>query len=217
MKPLSFDLYWSFRSPYCYLAMDRLFALADELAVEIHLRHVWPGAMRRDGYFNTLHANYPAYHRLDAVRLAEYLDIPYVRPVPDPLVFDPETREPIADQPYIRQLTRRALAARELGQERVYLGSLMRLLWNGQVSGWNQRDYLAAVATSAGLVAEDINRLAENNAIAFDDEVEENGRQLEAAGHWGVPCMVFDGEPFFGQDRIEMLAWRMWKKTVDES
>ncbi|TMB53500.1 MAG: 2-hydroxychromene-2-carboxylate isomerase, partial [Deltaproteobacteria bacterium] len=29
------------------------------------------------------------------------------------------------------------------------------------------------------------------------------------AGHWGVPTMVFAGEPFFGQDRIELLVWRM--------
>ena len=34
---------------------------------------------------------------------------------------------------------------------------------------------------------------------------------LEAAGHWGVPTMVYEGEPFFGQDRIETLRWRLEK------
>jgi len=31
-----------------------------------------------------------------------------------------------------------------------------------------------------------------------------NQDALKAAGHWGVPTLVFDGEPFFGQDRIAM-------------
>ena len=31
----------------------------------------------------------------------------------------------------------------------------------------------------------------------------------ELAGHWGVPTMVFADEPFFGQDRIDLLVWRL--------
>jgi len=27
--------------------------------------------------------------------------------------------------------------------------------------------------------------------------------------HWGVPLMVLDEEPFFGQDRIDALLWRL--------
>ena len=37
---------------------------------------------------------------------------------------------------------------------------------------------------------------------------------LEIAGHWGVPTLVFEGEPFFGQDRIEMARWRMEQKGL---
>ena len=40
-------------------------------------------------------------------------------------------------------------------------------------------------------------------------EVEANQTALQAAGHWGVPTLVFDGEPFFGQDRIDTCVWRM--------
>ena len=39
--------------------------------------------------------------------------------------------------------------------------------------------------------------------------IEDNEAAQKAAGHWGVPLMVFNGEPFFGQDRIDMLVWRM--------
>ena len=37
-----------------------------------------------------------------------------------------------------------------------------------------------------------------------------------AAGHWGVPTMVFDGEPFFGQDRLDLLVWRMRQAGLQE-
>ncbi len=209
MKPITVDLYWSFRSPYCYLAMDRLFALPKVMNVNIQVRHVWPGAMRRKGYFKTLHPNYPTYHSLDAPRAAMYLGIPYTRPVPDPLVFDPETSEPIIDQPYIRRLTGLAMAARELGREHEFLCSLMRLMWSGNVREWDQSDHLAQTATAAQLNFESLSRIAEENSERFDREVDENGEQLTATGHWGVPCMVVDGEPFFGQDRVDMLVWRL--------
>ena len=48
---------------------------------------------------------------------------------------------------------------------------------------------------------------------AFDlmPDVTANQTALEEAGHWGVPTMVLNGEPFFGQDRIETLRWRLDK------
>ena len=51
-----------------------------------------------------------------------------------------------------------------------------------------------------------------DSAIAEGDhlaEIEQNQQALDAAGHWGVPTMVLRGEPFFGQDRIGTLRWRL--------
>jgi len=189
--------------------MDRLFALPEQLNATIQLRHIWPGAMRQKGYFKTLDPSYPAYHALDSTRVAEFHGIPYARPVPDPLVFDQQTNEPIADQPYIRRLTRLALAARELGYEQAFVCSLMRLLWNGEVKGWDQGDHLKQVSTAASLDFDELCQIARDKAEIFDLEVDNNGERLVQAGHWGVPCMVLDGELFFGQDRIDMLIWRL--------
>ena len=32
--------------------------------------------------------------------------------------------------------------------------------------------------------------------------------------HWGVPTFAFENEPFFGQDRIDLLIWRMESKGL---
>jgi 2-hydroxychromene-2-carboxylate isomerase len=52
------------------------------------------------------------------------------------------------------------------------------------------------------------------DAARYDAIIDANQRDLEAAGHWGVPTMVFEGEPFFGQDRIELLLWRMGQRGL---
>jgi carboxymethylenebutenolidase len=48
---------------------------------------------------------------------------------------------------------------------------------------------------------------AESQAVA--DEMAANTDEALAAGAWSVPSFVVDGEIFFGQDRLEMIAWRL--------
>ena len=67
---------------------------------------------------------------------------------------------------------------------------------------------------AAGVDPAEIEAEIESDADALDAEIAANQNALEAAGHWGVPTLVFDGEPFFGQDRIEMVRWRMEQKGL---
>ena len=53
-----------------------------------------------------------------------------------------------------------------------------------------------------------------SDADALDAEIAENQAALEASGHWGVPTLVFEGEPFFGQDRVDLAQWRMEQKGL---
>ncbi len=78
---LSFELYWSFRSPYCYLALDRVLALVWHYDVEANIRPVYPLAIRTPDFFTRVNPGYRRYHLLDSKRVAEYLRIPYRRPV----------------------------------------------------------------------------------------------------------------------------------------
>lgn len=47
MEPV--DVYWSFRSPYSYLATPDLVKLADDYEVDVRLRVVFPIAVRAKG------------------------------------------------------------------------------------------------------------------------------------------------------------------------
>ena len=51
---LSIDLYWSFRSPYSYLATPRLVQLHADYDLEINVRPVLPIAVRIPGFFDTV-------------------------------------------------------------------------------------------------------------------------------------------------------------------
>ncbi|WP_298857971.1 hypothetical protein [uncultured Sulfitobacter sp.] len=45
-------------------------------------------------------------------------------------------------------------------------------------------------------------------------ELNANQAALEVANHWRVPCFVFEGEPFFGQDRVALLRWRLDQRSI---
>ena len=205
------DVYWSMRSPFCYLALDRILALEKEPDVTVAVKHVWPGAMRSKGYFKTLNPNYPSYHTRDASRLAEFLNIPYARPKPDPLVFDKKTMEPLAlaEQPHIGPLTRMAVLAVQKGLGTTYLNTVMRLIWDGAQENWHEGYHLARAVEVAGLDFEELTERAEAEANRLDAIIDGNNESLSSVGHWGVPCSVFRGEPFFGQDRLAVLNWRL--------
>lgn len=77
----------------------------------------------------------------------------------------------------------------------------------GGTDHWDQGDHLAEAVASAGLDLAELDA-----AISGGDhlaEIEQNQQTLDAAGHWGVPTMVVRNEPFFGQDRIDTLRWRL--------
>ncbi len=206
---LAFDLYWSFRSPYCYFTLPRLLEIERAYDLEIRLWPVYPIAVRNPDFFKRVHPNYRRYHLLDSKRVAEFLDIPYRRPRPDPIVQDMETHEIAREQPYIHRLTRLAMAAVLAGCGLRFTVEVSRILWDGSVDGWDRGTHLADAVARAGLELAELDRAIAAEPSKYDALIADNAQALEASGHWGVPTMVFQGEPFFGQDRIPLLVWRM--------
>lgn len=210
---LTADLYWSFRSPYSYLAIGRYRALSESHDVDIIVRPVYPLAIRQPDFFERNHPNWLGYTMRDMMRVAQFHGIPFGPPRPDPIVQNVMTREIAAEQPYIHRLTRLGQAAARRGRSLGFCHEAGMLIWGGQ-EDWHLDAHLAGAATRAGLDFAELEAEAAADAEALDAEIHANQAALEAAGHWGVPTLVFDGEPFFGQDRIEMAKWRMEQKGL---
>lgn len=209
------DIFWSFRSPYSYLATRRYRALVDTYDIELNLRPVYPLAIREPDFFERNHPNWLRYTFTDIFRVAQYLDIPMGPPRPDPIVQDIATRKISADQPYIFRLTRLGQAAARRGKSLAFCDEVSRLIWGG-AENWHEGVHLNGAANRAGLDLAELDAEALADADMLDREIETNQTALEDAGHWGVPTLVFDGEPFFGQDRIDMAIWRMKQKGLVE-
>jgi 2-hydroxychromene-2-carboxylate isomerase len=204
----SLDVFWSFRSPYSYLATDRLVALHARYALDIQVRPVLPLAVRTPEFFQRVNPLFPRYLVRDVLRLGEFHGIPIRWPRPDPVAMNPDGSYP-AEQPHIHRLTRLGVAAAERGRGLPFLDQVSQLIWDGSVEGWHEGSHLAEATQRAGLDLAELDAEIERDPEHFIDAIEHNQAALEAAGHWGVPTMVFEGEPFFGQDRLDLLLWRL--------
>ena len=209
------DLFWSFRSPYSYLAMPGALALEKDFKVKVSFRPVLPLAVRDPTFFSPDNLKRAKYIRFDWVRRAEMLGVPHAWPSPDPIVQDLETYEIAKEQPYIYRLTYLGVEAERRGFGMAFAYEVSRLIFGG-TRDWHLGDHLKQAAGRAGL------DLAALDAAIADPTsqrpvVEENQDALAKSGHWGVPTFVFEGEPFFGEDRIGTLRWRLSKKGLQRS
>ena len=212
---LTADLFFSFRSPYSYLAIGRYRDIMKEWDVDIALRPVYPLAIREPDFFERNHPNWLRYTFTDMFRVAQFHDIPFGPPRPDPIVQNVMTRQISEEQPYIFRLTRLGQVAARRGKGLGFAHEAAKLIWGG-AENWHEGEHLAGAAQRAGLDLAELDAEALSDADALDTEIHANQAALEAGGHWGVPTLVFEGEPFFGQDRIEMVLWRMQQKGLEK-
>jgi 2-hydroxychromene-2-carboxylate isomerase len=211
---LSIDVFWSFRSPYSYLATPRLVQMHKEYDLELNVRPVLPLAVRDPGFFERVNPMWPPYLMRDTMRIAEFQGIDYGWPRPDPIVQEFPSRAIAKEQPYIHRLTRLGIEASRRGKGLAFINEVSQIIWNGKIAGWNEGSHLAEATARAGLDLGELDPLVEREAAAMDAIIAKNQEDHLAAGHWGVPTMVFEGEPFFGQDRVELLVWRMGQRGL---
>jgi 2-hydroxychromene-2-carboxylate isomerase len=206
---LEIDLFWSFRSPYSYLATPRLVEMAREWDININVRPVYPLAVRSGEFFTQVNPMWIAYLMRDTYRLSQMLGLPYRWPRPDPVVVDPSTRAATPNQPYIHRLTRLGCAAAETEHGLDFLNEVSRVIWSGEVDNWHEGDHLARAAARAGLDLESLDAKIFAAPQKYEAIIQANQKAHAECGHWGVPTTAFKGEPFFGQDRLDVLLWRL--------
>lgn len=206
---LTFDFYFSFRSPYSYLAAPQIVALVERYDISPRMRIVTPIALRIPDFFKTVNPLWPPYLLRDTFRISQMHAIPYRWPRPDPIVMDVAAGEVAAEQPYIHRVSRMGVAAERAGHGLAFARLASHAIWSGEVDDWHAGAHLARAAEAAGLDAAALETEIVADAPELDAEIARNVIAQRAAGHWGVPLFVFMDEPFFGQDRIDHLIWRM--------
>lgn len=186
------EMWLSFRSPYSYLALDRVAELATRFPVDLTLRPVLPMVERG--------VPAPSVKRMyivqDAQREADRLGIPFGK-IADPLGKGVEHCLAIAK------------LAVDRGKGMEFVRSAMTGIW-AEARDVSEYVDLRAVVERAGLDWEDARAaLAPEAAAGWKEWVGGNAEDLTTIGLWGVPSFRVGELVLWGQDRIEILADRL--------
>ncbi len=189
--PIALEFYPSLRSPYTYIAMERVYALARRYPIELVLRPVLPMVMRGLPVPRAKRL----YITLDTKREAEDAGVAFGR------VCDPVGR-PVERAFSLYPWARKHERAAEL------LLSFARAAFAEGVDTGSDAG-LRFVVERAGLSWSEAREHLDGES--WRPELEENRRALFALGLWGVPSFCLrrdDGEALYstwGQDRL----WRV--------
>lgn len=206
------DIYWSFRSPYSYLAIARLAEIADNYAIETHLRPVRPLAMREPDFFERNRPQFLPYLMKDVYRESLRLGIVFASPRPDPIAMDFASGKVDPRQPIMEKLMGLSIAAIDAGRGIAFARAVAERIWGG-VENWNQSQTMSEAARAAGLDLHALADWAQQNPDRIAATIAASEAE-QLKHHWGVPLMVLDEEPFFGQDRLDSLVWRLDQRAL---
>jgi 2-hydroxychromene-2-carboxylate isomerase len=216
----SVDVYWSMRSPYCFIALDRLLQIREEYDVDMNLKIIWPIAIKNPEFFKGI-AKYMEYRvpyqDLDTARSAAFSGVHYQYPNPDPVKQAPNFGPvlPMEQQDLIKKITYAGIYATEHGKGWEYLDQVSRMMWNGSVpKNWHKGDHLVNAINRTGLNGKQVLSEISKNPDKYHAIIDQHQKGQDKAGFAGVPLMTIRGENFFGQDRIDQLLWRMEEYRV---
>ncbi len=194
--PIAF--YFACVSPWSYLGLDALKEITDRHGREIDFRPTDVGRTWSETGAGQPLGNRPevlqSYRLLELPRWAAWRSVPLN---PEPKHF------PV---PY-HLSTNAIIAAKQAGADTYAVTkALMRGCWVEERDISDEGDVADILnglgLDGAGLVAE-----AGSDAVAA--ELTANTDAALADKAWSVPSYVVDGELFFGQDRMEMIDWRL--------
>ncbi len=207
------DIFWSFRSPYSYLAIDRLCDIVREYAIPYEFRFVRPLAMREPTFFERNRPQWMPYLFKDVFRESARLGIVFAPPRPDPISMNMGTGKVDEAQPLMNRLMGLGVAAEETeGRGLEFARAVSRRIWGG-TENWHEGRHLDEAAEEAGLSLAALETFARENPAKVEAVINRN-EEAQMTQHWGVPLMVLDDEPFFGQDRLDSLVWRLDQKNL---
>jgi 2-hydroxychromene-2-carboxylate isomerase len=191
------DYYDSMSSPWTYLGHKRFENLVQRYGLTIRhkpmdLLKVW--SVSGGLPLKQRAKQRQAYRHLELSRWSEILHTPCNLEPPF---------HPVAD----RRACYLVIAAMQLGLDWSTLThALLRAVW---VEDRNIADHptLVAIANECGLDGSALLAATDNESVRI--EYESNTDEAIRIGVFGAPTYVYEGEQFWGQDRLLMLDWRL--------
>lgn len=204
---LQLEVWFSFRSPYSYLALEQLEQAVAGSSIPVVLRPIAPMVERG----HTLIAAKRNYLLQDAKRQADRLGVPFGE-VCDPLGKGVEACLAISHH-LLRQAASpdegyRALLA--------FARSAMRGIW-AEARDVAQYVDLRAVCERAGLPWAEASRWVAEEREAGAKLAAANAADLTAIGLWGVPTFRVGDLWLWGQDRLPILTDRLRRHALAEA
>jgi 2-hydroxychromene-2-carboxylate isomerase len=191
-KPLTCEMWFSFRSPYSYIALERIESVLAPFAVPLVLRPILPMVMRGV----PLPTVKKLYSVRDAKREADKHGIPFG-----------ELCDPLG--PAIDKCIALSYWAQQKGQAQLFAlsRSIMRGIW-AEARDMNEYVDLRHVVERAGLPWQEA-RDALGGASEAAKWASANAADLAVIGLWGVPSFRCGDLVAWGQDRLPLLADRL--------
>ena len=178
------DVYFNFRSPYCYLASKNMFSVADEYQVNFLWKPFggWSGRSSPERVKTKIHLV-----RQDVARSCRKMGIPFS---PPPIETDPTLAGAIS------------FAAEKEGLLKPYIIEVMRKEWaEGRNIG--EIDVLFEVADKIGLSRGIVEEASSSKSYLI--QMDANWQEAQSKGVIGVPSFTVDDQIFWGNDRIDSL------------
>jgi 2-hydroxychromene-2-carboxylate isomerase len=194
------DYYDSMSSPWTYLGHPRFMELARRFGLIIRhkpmdLLKVW--SVSGGLPLKQRAQQRQAYRHQELRRWRELLNVP--------CNLEP-AYHPVAD----RRACYMAIAAAQGGLDWNKLAyAMLRAVWVEE-RNIADHDTLIVIANEQGMDGKVL--LAATHEAAIAAEYESNTDEAMKLGVFGAPAYVFDGELFWGQDRLHMLEWRLTQK-----
>lgn len=186
-------IYTDYKSPYAFVANKRLFELEEKYGVELE----WlPYTLRIPEFMGSVEERTPHFWRkvrylyMDARRYANAQGLTMKGP------------RRIYDAFYS---SAGMLFAQRQGLFRSYHDTVFRRFWSHDLE-IDELSHISGVIASIGGSVHEFEAYVEGPARAEHDGIIDEAEML---GVFGVPTMVFNGELFWGNDRIDMLIERI--------
>lgn len=192
--PTALDFYFDFASPYGYLAATQIDKIAARHARTVRWHPILLGAALKATGMRPL-AEIPLrgdYMHRDAPRFARYLGVPFAVPPGFPIAALAASRAVVwldDGDPVAAKALARALYDAHWGR------------------GEDIRDaaQVAAIAAPLGVDAESLVAAVQSQEVK--DRLRARVEASLAAGVFGSPFVIVEGESFWGADRLDQLDW----------